>query len=277
MRSLFPILSPPWVVLSLLALTLLALVSCEEEVAGGSTTSGRRIILKTRLEVTAPGDPFLTGLGWKVTLTKAAVATGPLYYFDGAPPFAAAPRQLRRGVLARWLGPSVAWAHPGHYVPGNARGQVLQSWSADLLAGTTELPAGDGITGVYRSGRFSFAASSAGPAAGFLGSNVAAVEGRAEKDGMTVYFRVGTDLATLTTRAPEGRVDGCVFEEVDVQQDGTVVVQIRPSVWFNLVDFSGVAPGTVAAPTTIQPGENAHLGFLVGLAQLSAYRFRYEP
>jgi hypothetical protein len=277
MRSFFPFISPLLVVLPLLALTLPALVGCEEEAADGGATSGRRITLQTRLEAAAPGDPFTTGLGWKVTLTKAAVATGPLYYFDGAPPFAAAPRRPRRGAPARWLGPSVAWAHPGHYVPGNARGQVLQGWSADLFAGPTELPPGDGITGVFRSGRFSFATPAGGPAAEMLGSNVAVAEGRAEKDGATVHFRVATDLATLATRAPEGRVDGCVFEEVDVQRDGTVVVQVRPGVWFNLVDFTGVAPGTAEAPTTIQPGESAHLGFLVGLAQLSAYRFRFEP
>jgi hypothetical protein len=154
---------------------------------------------------------------------------------------------------------------------------VLQGWSADLFAGSTDLPAGDGITGVFRSGRFSFAAPSGGPAAGALGGNVAVAEGVAEKDGTTVHFRVAADLATLSTRAPEGRIDGCVFEEVDVQGDGTVEVEVRPSVWFNLVDFAGVAPGTAEAPTTLQAGESAHLGFLVGLSQLSAYRFRFVP
>lgn len=263
-------------VLPLLAVTLPALVSCEDG-AGDDATSGKRITLKTRLEAASPGEPFTTGLGWKVTLTGASVATGPLYYFDGTPPFAQAPRRPRRGALAGLLGPSVAWAHPGHYVPGNARGQVLQPWSADLFAGVTELPAGDGISGVIRSGRFSFATPSAGPAAGALGANVASAEGRAEKDGVTIHFRVAADLAALSARAPEGRVEGCTFEEADAQGDGTVTATIKPGVWFNLVDFRAVAPGTAGAPTTIQPGEDAHLGFLVGLAQLSAYRFRFSP
>ena len=260
---------------STLLLVLPGVAGCGEDGAEDAT-SGRRITLRTRAEAASPGEPFTTGLGWKVTLKEAILATGPLYYFDGAPPLARAPR-APRGRLAAWFGPSLAWAHPGHYVPGNARGQVLDPWTVDLFAGPADLPSGDGITGLYRSGRVSFAAPSAGPLAASLGSTVAAASGTAEKDGTLIHFRVSTDLATLSTRAPQGHVDGCVFEEIDVQAEGTVTLTIRPSVWFNLVDFSAVAPGTPEAPTAINPGENAHLGFLTGLAQLSAYRFRFTP
>lgn len=175
------------------------------------------------------------------------------------------------------FGPSIAWAHPGHYVPGNARGQVLKAWSVDLFAGAADLPDGDGITGYFRSGRFSFATPNAGPAASVLGSNVAVVQGLAEKEGTAIHFLASTDLSTLTSRAPEGHIEGCVFDETDVQSDGTVRVTVKPSVWFNLVDFAGLALGSQDAPTSLPPGENAHIGFLTGLAQLSAYHFHYDP
>jgi hypothetical protein len=52
---------------------------------------------------------------------------------------------------------------------------------------------------------------------------------------------------------------------------------VQPGTWFNLVDFSQVEPGAAGSPTTLQPGTTPHLGFVTGLAQLSAYRFRYNP
>lgn len=257
----------------------------------GTATSGKRVTLGTRLEAVSPGEPFTTleGKGWKVTLSQASLATGPLYYFDGVAAFTQAPAPRPRWRWSSLLGPSVAWAHPGHYVPGEARGQVLQPWSADLFAGPVELPAGEGISGLYRSGRFAFATPTAGPAAASLGTSVAAVAGVAEKDGVTVHFKMSADLATLAARATEGRVEGCAFDEVDVQQNGTVTVSVTPSVWFNLVDFTGVAPGSADAPTTLTAvvagatdaaviaANNAYLGFVIGLAQTTAYRFRFSP
>ncbi len=255
---------------------LTAAAGCGDEAADGASTAGRRVTLGTRVEALSPGEPFTTGLGWKVTLSKASIATGAFYYFDGAPPFSQnhAPRRQRWASL---LGPSVAWAHPGHYVPGNARGQQLSPWSVDLFAGPADLPAGEGVTGIYRSGRFSFAAPTAGPAAASLGGSVAAAAGTAEKDGATIFFAIAADLAALESRAAEGNVDGCVLEEIDVEKDGTVTATVKPSVWFNLVDFSKIAPGSADAPTAITPADDAHLGFITGLAQLSAYRFRYTP
>jgi len=281
MRSFTWWLSLLLAVAPLAGATLTAAVGCDDGAddasgADGSSTSGRRVALGTRVEAVNPGEPFTTGLGWKVTLSKASIATGAFYYFDGAPPFSqkTAPRRHRWASL---LGPSVAWAHPGHYVPGNARGQQLSPWSVNLFAGPADLPAGEGVTGTYRSGRFSFAAPTAGPAVASLGGSVAAAAGTAEKDGTTIFFAIAADLATLESRAAEGNIDGCVLEEIYVEKDGTVTATVKPSVWFNLVDFSKVAPGSADAPTAITPADDAHLGFITGLAQLSAYRFRYTP
>ena len=61
-----------------------------------------------------------------------------------------------------------AFAHPGHYVPGNAKGEMLTAYSADLLAGGM-LGTGDGVTGLVRSATFSYATPATGPAAAELG------------------------------------------------------------------------------------------------------------
>lgn len=274
----------PWLIpLCALALPLLgALLStatgCDDTTA--DTTSGKRVTLKTRLQAETPGAPFTNPLGWTITLRKAAVATGPLYYFDGTPAFTQAPTPRLPG-RSRWaalLGPSLAWAHPGHYQRGEARGEQLSPWSADLFAGTTELPEGDGITGFVRSGLFSYATPSAGPATGLLpGGAVALVEGSASRDATTVQFRIAPDLAQLSTRAARGEIEGCVFDEVDLQAGGTVTVTLKPSHWLTLADFKDIAPGTVEAPTVLQPADQPHLAFLSGLAQFTAYQFHYDP
>ena len=72
------------------------------------------------------------------------ISTGALYYYDGEPAFTA----VRTTPLERlWaiISPiSTAYAHPGHYVSGNAMGQVLEPFSVDLLGDVATLPAGAG-------------------------------------------------------------------------------------------------------------------------------------
>jgi hypothetical protein len=249
----------------------------------GSGTTGERVRLHTRIDA----DPeirgaFVTSVGWRVTLTKAAVAVGALYYFDGAPAFVrldAPPNATHR--LTQWLGVREAEAHPGHYASGDAVGEMLTASSVDLLGEPAMLADGDGITGAYRSARFVFPASPTGPLAATLGGHVAIAEGSAVKadgsDPAIVHFRVSADEADVAKEASQGQVEGCAFDpEADVASDGTITVTVRPSVWFELVDFTDVAPGSADAPTELAPGEVARAAFVLGVTQLSAYRFKYS-
>ena len=253
-----------------------AATGCDDGGDAGSTT-GKRVTFATTIGADSPGTAFTRDDGWTVTLTEASVAIGSLYYYDGSPPISRAPSPAPDWRWTSLWQPSVAHAHPGHYVAGNALGEMLSPWSADLFAGTTALPLGDGVTGLYRSGRFDFAAPSAGPAASGLAGSVAHAAGTATKDATTVHFTVSADMTALGKQVAEGKVEGCVFEEVNVAGNGTVSVTVKPSVWFELVDFASVAPGTASAPTVIAPGDPAHLGFVIGVTQLSAYRFRFTP
>jgi hypothetical protein len=242
------------------------------------STSGRRVVLHTRVEAADDASEFETAAGWSVKLDRALLSVGPLYYFDGVPPLALRFQERTREWAQRWLGLSVARAHPGHYQAGNALGQMLESSSVDLLDGPVSLAEGDGVTGTYRSARFSFLAAPAGPFADELGSHVALVEGVAEKDGEEPrVFRAMAELADVEPSAAEGHVDGCVLEEVTVESDGTVTVVVTPRVWFNLVDFSVLEPGSKEEPTEFPDGSQPKVAFAQGLAQLSAYRFSYQP
>jgi hypothetical protein len=152
--------------------------------------------------------------------------------------------------------------------------------SVDLLAAPATLADGDGVGGAYRSGRFVLPASAIGPAAAELAGHVAVAEGVAEKiDGSAspaIHFRVSADDDDVAEEATDGHVDGCAFDPAaEVTGDGTVTVTVVPSVWFELVDFAGVAPGSAEAPTEISRGDLAHRAFVLGVVQLSAYRFAY--
>jgi hypothetical protein len=253
----------------------LALAGC-----GGDSTTGRQVALATRLTSDlGPDRSFTTGLGWSVTLDQALIATGPLYLFDGEPAFVMGPP-----AASRWrrlwaaLSPiASAHAHPGHYGMGNAKGQMRQPFSADVLAGTTMLPAGDGLTGLVRSATFSFAAPSAVPVSAQLAGHVALVKGVARKDGQSVYFQLSADLADIARMQKDALIAGCVFEETEIEGPGLVTVTVKPRVWFNLLDFAPIAAGSAAAPTVVAPGSVAHIAFAQGLGQLNAYQFTFTP
>ncbi|RYE89317.1 MAG: hypothetical protein EOO75_12030 [Myxococcales bacterium] len=250
--------------------------ACGDDGGATGATSGKRVALRTRLEAERPGEPFAASKDWTVTLTAASLSIASLYYYDGPSPIARAapPASSRWGSL--WQ-PAVAWAHPGHYQQGTTRGEMLSPWSVDLFAGAADLPVGDGISGLYRSGQFNFGAPSAGPAAGELGGAAVRVTGLATRATSTVHFTMSVSLERLSQEVNDGHIKGCIFDETDVQSDGTVTITVLPSVWLGYVNFNDVAPGSAEAPTVIQDGEVAYTLFLSGLTQLSAYRFRFAP
>jgi hypothetical protein len=247
--------------------------------ACGDSTTGGQVVLHTRLTTDLGADrSFTTNLGWVVTLDRALLAGGPLYLFDGEPAFTMRARPAPWQRLWAALAPlGTAHAHPGHYLAGNAKGQMLLPFSVDLMMAPAALPDGDGITGTVRSATFSFAPPSAGPVAGQLGGRVAVVEGSARKDGQTVHFLLSADFTDIASMQKDGQITGCAFDTTDIQGPGTVTVTVKPRVWFNLLDFAQLAAGSSAAPTEAPPGSVAHIAFAQGLGQLNAYRFSFTP
>jgi hypothetical protein len=250
------------------------------EACSSGETSGDRVVLDTRVELAPNGQSFTTARGWDVSLSRILIATGPLYYFDGAPPLvrlAPEPRRKAWPSPLEALGVSEAFAHPGHYKAGDALGQMLDSWSIDLLAGGADLPAGDGVTGVYRSASFSFTSPPEGPLASAMESHAAIVEGVAERAGTAPLRFVATaELADIERSAADGYIDGCQFDELDVEQGGRVTVRVNPKIWFDLVDFAELAPAAADAPVQFPGDSQPQIAFALGLAQLSAYKFSFS-
>jgi hypothetical protein len=249
-----------------------------EACGSDSGTSGERVRLATRVTLADDALSFETAQGWHVTLSRALISTGPFYYFDGAPPLVQLDAQPRWQRAVAVLGVGSAFAHPGHYKAGEALGQMLDSWSVDLLAGPADLPTGEGVTGLYRSASFSFTAPPQGPMAGELAAHAAVVEGLAERAGEAPRrFRAVADLADVERSAADGYVDGCQFDELGVEGDGLVTVAITPKVWFDLVDFSELAPASDDSALEFPRDSQPQIAFALGLAQLSAYEFSFAP
>lgn len=253
----------------------------------GDTTTGKRVTHATRITAGAEASGAFTGAsGWSITLSRAYLSVGALYYFDGAPLTARLdPGRGRRrrpaggglfDQLARWAVPEAA-AHPGHYAPGEAKGEMTAATSVDLAVGPATLEASDAVSGVYRSARLVFGAQPAGPLAGELGASVVVVEGTAEKGGEERPFRVEAVVADVLDSEGDPAVEGCVFEEADVQEDGGVTVTVKPSVWFDQVDFADVPASPDGQPVLIAPGSTAHRAFARGLKKGTAYVFSYAP
>lgn len=243
-------------------------------------TSGKRLVLDARIAAAKGSTDFTNAAGWRVKLAKALVATGPLYYYDGETIFAArtgSPGGHGRRVpsLRDLLGIRSAFAHPGHYVPGNAKGEMLTASSADLLIGTT-LGTGRGISGPVRSATFSYGAPAAGPLAAELGSNAIVLEGTAEKGEERRVFRA--EISLDETKGADGKpqIEGCPFTPVDMAADGVVTVEVSLPLWFDQVEFDAAPKSTDGSPVALPAGlarNQLVRGVKVGLA----YSFSYAP
>ncbi|MRG95107.1 hypothetical protein [Polyangium spumosum] len=242
-------------------------------------TSGKRVALQTRI-VADDGinAPFVNSYGWSIRLDVAAVSVGPLYYFNGAPIFSTAAAPTRPGPsFASLLGVGVAHAHPGHYQAGDAMGQVLVPSSVDLAKGPADLPPGAGVTGVYRSARFSFEPTPTGDAKDLLAGHVLVLEGEAQKDTMSRVFRVEADAEDVLDAYGEPRLEGCAFAGApDVQDDGTITVHVAPSVWLDQAEFDAVPESPDGAPVVLPRDGAAFRAIVRGFKKGSAVTFHHS-
>lgn len=205
--------------------------------ACGSDTGRTRVEFDVEIGGLGGAGPFENEHGWSVTLTEAKIDTGPLYFYEGAPLFTR---------VWDWMVPS-AYAHPGHYVEGDALGDFLESATIDLLASEPVLVGrGDGVTGSYNSVRFE--------------GRTAQVSGTATKDGNTVEFE-----GTFTL---EGPIEGIAFG-AEVTKNGRVQLLIDEHEWVRRVDFS------LLTTLDFQRGTQPFSAFERGVEKAGAYQFSW--
>ncbi len=195
------------------------------------------------VEISGTRSTLVTDSGWSVTLTKATAQLTTLRFFEGKVLASRHRNPWWRSMLV-----SEAWAHPGHYIPGEAMAELLTPIEVDLLATEpTSWGLADGITGGYGSVEVGF------------GSNGVQLEGTATSGSQTVPFSM--------RYAPASALEGVRFEHEMATQPGTVRVQLDLGVELSRVDFSKV--GASALPVDEQ--SPAFNGFARGVVDISGY------
>jgi hypothetical protein len=242
--------------------------ACSE---ASSATTGKRVVLTTRVEVSEGAtSEFTNAFAFAINLDRVLVSVGELRYFEGEPIGQRAPSLF--GIRS-------AWAHPGHYQAGDELGEMLEPEAVDLLASPTELTLGEGVTGQYRSAWFTFHAPPTGSLADELDGAVVLVSGEARGPERTLTFVASATQDQVLDTYGEPIVTGCPFEDGNVTGDGTITLIIDPVLWLDQVDFARV-PETETEPDTVivlDPAEAPHQAFVRGLRKAAAYSFSYQP
>ncbi len=258
------------------SLFLLSLSACADD-SETNTTPGFRVTLETQAELVA-GPTFTNAFDWEITLSKVYVSSGAIYYFDGSPIESASiskPSTMSKLGFLNPFAPTVAYAHPGHYQPGEAKGEMLEATSFELVAGSAKLAAGEGTSGLFRSARFTFNAPATGPEASELGNKVLVVEGTAVKGALSKVFRLEGGEADVLDAADEPAIEGCTFDEVDVESDGVVTIHFNPEVWLDQAEFDTVADSTDGEPVLVPSDDVAAKSFVRGIKKSSAITFSF--
>lgn len=260
------------------ALFALTCVACGDS----GETSGARFQLALRMDIEA--RTASTRSGWNVELEKAQIAVGALHFFTGeplgawnrgvTPPTRALASLWRRAEATFGLG--LAHAHPGHYVEGDALGEMLTPITVDLLAGSTPLGNADATSGLYRSARFTFATPPVGSLAAEMGDASLVLEGIARKDTEIRHFRYRLGGSGLFNAAQEPELDGCRFEQAQIDATGTVLVTARPSIWFSAADFTELAPSAEGRPVDIAPDSKLYRQLREQILASAGIALRYE-
>jgi len=180
--------------------------------------------------------------GWTVTLDRAEVNIGPVRFYEGRVEHA-------RFSPLEWI-IGAAWAHPGHFHPGEAMGEWLDVRTVDLLGGNASLGTVNGVTGAYGSIVLTLPAGEAGHSV--LLSGVASRAGAAD-----VPFEL---TVTLEEDLPPLRFE----TEID-SAPGYVELEIDLGGWLRGVDFTDAAT----------PGGQAHNALTRAVRDAGNYQARW--
>lgn len=207
---------------------------------GDDTTGRSRITVD--VVVRGANPTFTTVTGWRVTLAEARIVLGPVHWYEG-------PALFGRSRFERVFGLSVAHAHPGHYVAGEALADVTRRRVVDLLrADGPRLDQGNGVTGLARSAAVELRPAEADLAdAASLRGGTLYVRGEAARDGRTVRF----DCAPVLNAVVQGiRAPG------EMTGSGRWDLTIDVGAWIDRADFSTLpAPATPDGVVTITEGQ----------------------
>lgn len=200
--------------------------------------------------------------GWTVTPEALHVSVGPVRFYEGHVLLSHRAPRLDPFLL---LG-GTAWAHPGHYLPGDALAEVLSTTVVDLMAASpTVLGETNAVTGDYGSMELTLPVPPAmGDAGALLGGHAVRIRGTAtHTDGRRVRFDTAMDLPKP--------IQGIRFERVLAQEVGRVRIAVDLNTWLGRIDFATVSPPDANGVSTFPTGSQAMNALVRGVEDTGAY------
>lgn len=216
---------------TLLALTALVLVGCEPE--------RQRTSFELRATATLPTTP--NEHGWALNLTEASIQLASVRFFPGH----AIVTRWQRVLWAPFGG--FAFAHPGHFEPGEALAEWTGDRALDLLQDTPiALGTTSAFTGDYGSAAVTFAAG-----------DTVRIAGSAVKDDTTVRF-----TATLTPTKP---LEGIRSEHDLSTAPTTATLRVDVAGWLARIDFTTAGEPDAHGVSSFPSGSQALNAFTRGV------------
>lgn len=247
---------------TLVALALAPALACDPA-AGREATVSMRLAAARRDG--GPPTQFTTSSGWDVTLSEARVALGPVYLYENAPADALNEPWWR---IDRFLVPS-ARAHAGdqQFFGGAVLAEYVAQVAFDALS-TTPLDLGTTTATVARARSCSLRLDPPNAAnLDALHGHHLWARGQATKDGATIEFEGGLDLAETGTQR---RVDGLAIE-ADLDDGGAFTLTVHPEAWFDQADFSTLAAPQEGTTREITSASQVRGAWFIGARGYRAY------
>lgn len=235
---------------------------------GPMGTGGARTTMRASVRGLAPTGP--TSLGWSITFEQALMSLDTLRWNVGEPVFEA----RLRPPWFRTLSIGTAFAHPGHYTPGEALAEVAVGRVIDLLGPAVQLTAINAVTGMSNSATILLRPADAARAASTplsVGSTVR-VQGTAAKDGAIVRFRLEIPDAIDIEGTPA---------HGEIRADGSTVFELAVDLgaWLDRADFATMAMSAPAMDGVIDVPADSQVrnAFVRGVNNGAAYRITLLP
>ncbi|MFY2560531.1 hypothetical protein ACN469_23215 [Corallococcus terminator] len=203
--------------------------------------------------------------GWRIVLDSAHVSVGPVRFFEGRV-LLSSRRATPRFDWYSLIG-GTAHAHPGHYVPGDALGELLETHTVDLLGGVSVLGTASAVTGEY--GSLELTLTTPADAQGVLRGHAVRVVGTATNpDGGQVRFDVNADLPKP--------VAGVRFEKSLGTEAGRVRLSVDLRKWMDRIDFATATDPDADGVYTFPADSQARNALLRGVEDTTAYVVTWE-
>ncbi|CAM3166024.1 hypothetical protein G4177_00040 [Corallococcus sp. ZKHCc1 1396] len=226
---------------------------------GDDKTEAERRTFGVSMTATPPTAP--NAHGWTVTPEAVQMSVGAVRFFEGRVLLSRAPRFDWYSLIG-----GTARAHPGHYVPGDALGEVLKVQTVDLLAaGGAFLGDANAVTGSYGSLELTLVTPTAATdAQNVLGGHQVHVRGTAlHTTGATVRFDAAVDLPKA--------IEGVRFERELKQEPGAVSIAVDLGKWMSRINFATASLPDAAGVSTFPADSQAQNALVRGVEDTSAY------